>query len=76
VSKDAARARREFQAQAAEAARQLVDSGHSDLIQASINVYAARFLPGYQVIYVDDGDCCEFQCDACGHRAAERRGAG
>ena len=56
VSKDAARARREFQAQAAEAARQLVDSGHSDLIQASINVYASRFLPGYQVIYVDDGD--------------------
>jgi hypothetical protein len=56
VSKDAARARREFQAQAAEAARQLVDSGHSDLIQASINVYAARFLPDYQVIYVDDGD--------------------
>lgn len=56
ASQDAARARREFQAQAAEAARQLVDTGHSDLIQASINLYAARFLPGYQVIYVDDGD--------------------
>lgn len=56
ASQDAARARREFQAQAAEAARQLVDSGHSDLIQASIKQYAARFLPGYRVIYVDDGD--------------------
>jgi hypothetical protein len=56
ASQDAARTRSEFQAQAAEAARQLVDTGHSDLIQASIAVYAARFLPGYQVIYVDDGD--------------------
>lgn len=56
ASQDAARARREFQAQAAEAARLLVDSSHSDLIQASISLYAAKFLPGYEVIYVDDGD--------------------
>ncbi|QIK96220.1 hypothetical protein G7076_06960 [Sphingomonas sp. HDW15A] len=56
ASKDAARARREFQAQAAEAARALVDTGHSDLIRASIDIYAARFLAGYQVVYVDDGD--------------------
>ncbi len=56
ASRDAARTRREFQAQAADAARLLVDSGHSDLIAASIEVYAKRFLPEYQVIYVDDGD--------------------
>lgn len=56
ASKDAARARREFQAEAAEAARALVDTGHSDLIKASIEVYAERFLRGYRVLYVDDGD--------------------
>jgi hypothetical protein len=56
ASQDAARARREFQAQAAEAARALVDTGHSDLIRASIEVYAKRFLPDYRVLYVDDGD--------------------
>lgn len=53
---DAARERREFQAAMAEASRQLVDTGHSDLIQASVEHYAPRFLPGYKVIYVDDGD--------------------
>lgn len=58
ASKDAARKRRKFQAEMAEASRtrKLVDTGHSDLIQASIDIYAARFLPGYEVIYVDDGD--------------------
>lgn len=56
VQEDAARKRREFQASMAEASRQLVDTGHSNLIQASIEHYAARFLPGYKVIYVDDGD--------------------
>lgn len=56
ASQDAARERAEFQAQAAEAARALVDTGHSDLIRASIEVYARRFLPEYRVLYVDDGD--------------------
>ncbi|PPQ31818.1 BsuBI/PstI family type II restriction endonuclease [Rhodopila globiformis] len=56
ASQDAARVRREFQAQVVEAARKLVDNGHSNLIRASIDVYAARFLPGYQVVYIDDGD--------------------
>ncbi|MET4220213.1 hypothetical protein ABIB00_005441 [Bradyrhizobium sp. LB14.3] len=55
-SQDAARQRREFQAQMAEASRLLVDTGHSDLIQAAIEYYAPKFLPGYKVIYVDDGD--------------------
>ncbi|UVF19986.1 hypothetical protein HPT29_002205 [Microvirga terrae] len=55
-AEDAVRARREFQALAAEAAKLLVGTGHSALIQASIDQYAARFLKGYEVVYVDDGD--------------------
>lgn len=56
AAEDAARERRAFQAEMAEAARKLVDSGHADLIQASVEHYAARFLPDYQVLYVDDAD--------------------
>lgn len=56
AKQDAARARREFQAQMAEESRQLVDTGHNDLIQAAIKQYSPKFLAGYQVIYVDDGD--------------------
>ena len=56
-NKDAARARLEFQAKAAAAAQQLIGtSGHSSLIQASVSFYAKQFLPGYKIIYVDDGD--------------------
>ncbi len=55
-SQDAARQRRAFQAQMAEASRLLVDTGHSNLIGAAIDHYAPKFLPGYKVIYVDDGD--------------------
>lgn len=54
--RDAARQRREFQAEMAAASRLLVDTGHSDLIRASVDYYAARFLPGYEVVYIDDGD--------------------
>lgn len=56
ASQDAARKRREFQAQMAEASRLLVDTGHSDLIRAAVDHYAPRFLPGFEVVYVDDGD--------------------
>lgn len=56
AGQNAIRQRREFQAQMAEASRQLVDTGHSDLIRASIEHYVPRFLPGYEVLYVDDGD--------------------
>lgn len=56
AQQDAARRRREFQSSMAAASRQLVDTGHSDLIQASVDHYAAHFLPGYEVIYIDDGD--------------------
>jgi len=56
ASQDAARQRKEFQATLAEASRRLVDTGHSDLIRATIAHYVPRFLPGYELIYVDDGD--------------------
>lgn len=45
-----------LQAELAENARKLVDNSHSNLISACQDVYAPRFLPGYQVIYIDDGD--------------------
>jgi hypothetical protein len=53
---DAARERRAFQAEMAEAARKLIDNGHADLIRASVEHYAPRFLPGYEVLYIDDSD--------------------
>lgn len=53
---DVTRERRAFQAQMAEIARKLVDSSHADLIRASVEHYAARFLHGYEVLYVDDSD--------------------
>ena len=56
AQEDAARGRRTFQAEMAEAARKLIDNGHADLIRASVEHYAPRFLPGYEVLYIDDSD--------------------
>jgi hypothetical protein len=56
ASEDAARARRTFQAEMEEVSRKLVDNGHADLISACVDHYVGRFLPGYQVLYVDDSD--------------------
>jgi hypothetical protein len=55
---DVVRRRRELQAAVEEAARKQVDTGHADLIAASVKHYGAQFLPDYEVIYVDatDGD--------------------
>jgi hypothetical protein len=53
---DAARGRRAFQAEMAELARANVDTGHKDLIRASVEQYAPRFLPGFEVLYIDDAD--------------------
>lgn len=57
TTEDAARERARFQAEA-EALAESLSNPHADLIQASIDVYAPRFLPGYVVIYTDvtDGD--------------------
>jgi hypothetical protein len=56
VANDAVRQRLEFQARAAEEAKALVDTKHSDLIQTAVRTYAPHFLPGYKVLFVDDGD--------------------
>jgi len=56
ASVDAARSRRTFQAEMEELSRKLVDSGHAALIRASVRHYAARFLPGYRLLYIDDSD--------------------
>jgi len=53
---DATRERKAFQAQAEERARAQVQTGHGDLIKTSIEVYAPRFLPGFEVLYIDDAD--------------------
>lgn len=57
TTEDAARERARFQAEA-EARTESLSNPHADLIQASIDIYAPRFLPGYVVIYTDvtDGD--------------------
>lgn len=56
ASEDAIRGRASAQAEAAALTRKGLDSGHSDLIRASVEHYAARFLKGYEVLYIDDGD--------------------
>lgn len=56
AASDAARGRRAFQAEMAELARASVDTGHKDLIRASVEQYAPRFLPGFEVLYIDDAD--------------------
>jgi len=56
VDEDKTRQRLELQAQMALVARKQTDTKHSDLIDASCTHYAPRFLPGYDVVYIDDGD--------------------
>ncbi len=53
---DAARERLSFQARMAAAARVAADTGHAALIADCVEHYAPRFLPGYEVLYVDDSD--------------------
>ena len=53
---DVSRERRAFQAEMAEISRKATDSGHAQLIAASVQHYAPRFLPGYELLYVDDSD--------------------
>ena len=56
IQEDVLRERLALQAEQAEETSQLVESAHSRLIRASHEVYAPRFLDGYQVLYIDDGD--------------------
>ncbi len=56
IKEDTLRERLALQAEQAENTSQLVESPHSRLIRSSHDVYASRFLDGYQVVYIDDGD--------------------
>jgi hypothetical protein len=55
-SKDATRRRMEMQARAAEESKKAVDTGHEQLINLSISIYAKNFLPSFSVLYIDDSD--------------------
>ena len=56
ASQDVARERKAFQARMAEEARRKVDTGHAQLIRASVEHYVPRFLPDFHVLYIDDSD--------------------
>lgn len=56
IAEDAVRERLELQATLASQVRHLADHGHSELIQACCDYYVPRFLTGFRVVYVDDGD--------------------
>lgn len=56
ISGDAIATRLVAQAAAAERSRELVETGHVDLIRESVNYYVPRFLEGYEVLFVDDED--------------------
>ncbi|HNU05584.1 MAG TPA: BsuBI/PstI family type II restriction endonuclease [Anaerolineae bacterium] len=56
IQEDTVRARLQRQAELSQLARSAVDTKHSDLVQACQMFYAPAFLPGFQVVYVDDAD--------------------
>lgn len=56
IKADKIRQRLELQAKLAEASRLQVDTKHSDLIRASCEYYVPHFLPGYEVLYIDESD--------------------
>jgi hypothetical protein len=56
IKEDAKRQRLELQAALAKESRSRVDTKHSDLIVACRDHYAPHFLPGYEVLYIDDSD--------------------
>lgn len=56
IREDVLRERLKLQAEQAEETKNSVESAHSLLIKASHKTYAKRFLEGYQVLYIDDGD--------------------
>jgi hypothetical protein len=55
-SEDVKRERLRFRAVEAEATRAATDTAHADLICACCEVYAPKFLPGFEVLFVDDSD--------------------
>lgn len=55
-SEDATRKRLTLQAQLAAKAKASIDSSHEILIKAACETYAAEFLPGFELLYVDATD--------------------
>ncbi|MGE0142107.1 MAG: BsuBI/PstI family type II restriction endonuclease [Planctomycetota bacterium] len=56
IEGETVRERLRFQAEQIEAARKTVDTAHADLIDACCDAYAPKFLPGFEVLYVDNED--------------------
>ncbi|CED58365.1 Putative uncharacterized protein [Moritella viscosa] len=56
MDEDVKRERLALQASQAQETADSVETPHSRLIRLSHEVYAPRFLEGYEVVYVDDGD--------------------
>jgi hypothetical protein len=55
-SSDARLRRARMAGDAARASRDAVETHHHDLIQTAIEYYVPEFLPGFEVLYVDDSD--------------------
>jgi hypothetical protein len=56
ASEDATRARLQVQAELAEATRAKIGTPHMGLITAAAQVYVPKFLPGFEVLYIDATD--------------------
>ena len=56
IDADAVRQRLELQARMAEEASRQIDKKHATLIKTTVKVFAKKFLPEYEVLYVDDRD--------------------
>ena len=56
ASEDATRARLQVQAELAEATRAKIGTPHLELITAARQVYVAKFLAGFEIIYIDATD--------------------
>ena len=56
ADKDATRQRLQLQAARAESSQRDIVSAHGALIEDVQHIYAPRFLPGYQLVYIDHGD--------------------
>jgi hypothetical protein len=56
ASQEAVRSRHEHQGKVEAESRRQVDSTHSQLISDAVAHYAKKFLPEYEVLYIDDGD--------------------
>lgn len=56
IKEENIRKRGELQARMAERSRRMVDTKHSDLIEHCRDDYAPNFLPGYEIIFVDEAN--------------------